>query len=967
MCGIAGVYAYRESAPPVDEQELLRIREAMNHRGPDGAGLWVSPDRKIGLAHRRLAIIDLSDAGAQPMATADGNFRITFNGEIYNYRELRKELEAKGYRFHSNSDTEVLLHLYAEHGADMLARLRGMYAFGIWDEREHELFLARDPFGIKPLYYADDGRTLRFASQVKALLCGERIDRKADPAGHIGFYVWGAVPEPFTLYRGISQLPAGTWCLVSVGGRSDAVRHFDLRTEILTTQEARTVISSKETLARLEDAIRDSVRRHMVSDVPVSAFLSAGLDSAMVAALASEFNMGPLSTVTLGFSEFSGTADDETTLAKMTAQSLGVPYKVSWVTEDDFREEISTILSRMDQPSTDGVNTYFIAKFAAEQGIKVALSGLGGDEIFGGYPSFSQVPLLAKTFRPFRNVPTVGIWLRRLMAPIFKGRASPKYASVFEYGSDIAGAYLLRRALYLPWELNDLMDPETVEEGWDRLRTHSMLAASVDGIQSDKTAISTLETAWYMRNQLLRDADWAGMAHSLEIRVPFVDVDLFRAALPLLASAKAPNKAAIAAEISQKLPRQILERRKTGFRIPIEHWLERVPDSKGHGHGLRNWASVVAPSAPKRIQILALVTDAHGGHGGIAKFNRDLLSALGSMAQCRELTAFPRLMPNPYGKLPARLTYNLSGLGGPFQYAWAVLRHTFSNRRYGLIVCGHINLVPLAWLVSKLSRTPWVLIVHGIDAWQPTHSWVTNRLIHAADRVISVSDVTRRKLMAWSGLPLECIAILPNSIDLTEFVPRPKKMKLVKKFGLEGKKVIMTLGRLAKTERYKGFDEMLEVLPDVLKEEPLSVYLIVGDGDDRARLKEKAVQLGLADRVMFAGFVPEEDKVDYYALADAFVMPSHGEGFGIVLLEAMACGVPTVASKIDGGKEALMNGRFGALVDPESTEEIRAATVAALRQPRARPPRLEYFSYQNFTRRAQDLIGKVIATQSVSS
>jgi asparagine synthase (glutamine-hydrolysing) len=966
MCGIAGIYTYHESAPPVDEHELLRIREQMIHRGPDGAGLWVSPDRRVGLAHRRLSIIDLSEAGAQPMATADGRYRVTFNGEIYNYRELKKELEAKGYRFRSNSDTEVLLHLYAEHGADMVQWLRGMYAFGIWDEHKRELFLARDPFGIKPLYYADDGSTIRFASQVKALLCGDKIDTEPDPAGHVGFFVWGAVPEPFTLYRGISQLPAGTWCLVSSKGRSDRVQHFDLRKEILTAQEVRAAVSDSQKLRQLHEAIRDSVRRHLVSDVPVSSFLSAGLDSAMVTAVASELNAGPLSTVTLGFSEFAGTVDDETTLAKLTAQSLGVPHEVSWVKESDFREEMATILNRMDQPSMDGVNTYFVAKAAAKRGIKVALSGLGGDEILGSYPSFTQVPLLATTLRPFRAVPAFGVWMRRLLAPVLKGMISPKYASLLEYGGDLPGAYLLRRAHRLPWELDDLMDPQTVEEGWDRLQTHSRLSASIAGIQSDKTAISMLETAWYMRNQLLRDADWAGMAHSLEIRVPFVDIDLFRAALPLLAVDAAPNKAAIAAQVSPKLPKQILKREKTGFRVPVEFWLEHLPGSKVRGRGQRNWAVMVNPRPPRKARILALMTDAYGGHGGIAKFNRDLLGAVSGMPRCRGLTAFPRLMPNPHGPLPAGLTFDVSGLGGKFQYGWAILRHVLSGRSYGLIVCGHINLVPLAWLLSKIERAPWLLVVHGIDAWQPTRNWLTNRLIGDANRVISVSDVTRRRLMAWSGLPLERFALLPNSIDLATFAPRPKRADLARKYGIEGKTVIMTMGRLAGKERYKGFDEVIEALPAILKEEPLSVYLIVGDGDDRARLEGKVAQLGLTGRVIFAGFIPENEKVDCYALGDAYVMPSLGEGFGIVLLEAMACGVPTVASKLDGGREALVDGQLGTLVDPGNSEEIRAATLAALRRPRMRPPGLEYFSYENFTRRARALVEEVIAPLSVS-
>jgi glycosyltransferase involved in cell wall biosynthesis len=725
-------------------------------------------------------------------------------------------------------------------------------------------------------------------------------------------------------------------------------------------QEARTAVSDSERLAQLREATRNSVQRHLVSDVPVSAVLSAGLDSAMVTALASEFNAGPLSTVTLGFSEFSGTANDETTLAKMTAQNLGVTHEVSWVTENDFRDELSTILDRMDQPSMDGVNTYFVAKFAAERGIKVALSGLGGDEIFGSYPSFRQVPLLARALRPFSKVPDLGVWIRRLIAPVVQRMASPKYASLFEYGGDIPGAYLLRRAHRLPWELNDVMDPETIAHGWDRLHTHSLLAASIEGIKNDNMAVSTLETAWYMRNQLLRDADWAGMAHSLEIRVPFVDIDMFRAALPFLAPRKTPSKADIAARVAPQLPIQILERKKTGFRIPVDLWIKHLPSSKKHGRGPRNWATMVNPLCLGKTRILALLTDAYGGNGGIAKFNRDLLGALSGMPACRGLTAFPRLMPNPPGPLPAGLKYNLAGLGSKTQYAWAILRHVLADRPYGFIVCGHINLVPLTWLLSKLSRAPWILIVHGIEAWKPSRSWTTNRLIHDADRMISVSDVTRRKFMEWSGLPFERIAILPNSIDLAEFTPRLKNAELVTKYGIDGRKVIMTLGRLDETERYKGFDEMLEVLADISREEPLSVYLIVGDGDDRARLERKAAQLGLSDRVIFAGFVSEEVKKDCYALADAYVMPSHGEGFGITLLEAMACGVPTVASKVDGGREALILGKLGTLVDPKNRREVSAATVAALRKPKMRPPGLEYFSFENFTRRAQALISEII-------
>ncbi len=212
MCGIVGIFSYSDSAPPVVPEEILKIRDAMRPRGPDGAGLWVSADGRAALAHRRLSIIDLSEAGAQPMATPDGSLRVVFNGEIYNYRELRRELEGQGHQFFSGSDTEVLLHCYRQHGPAMVRRLRGMYAFALWDEAARRVVLARDPFGIKPLYYADDGGTLRFASQVKALLAGGGLDTRPEPAGHVGFFLWGYLPEPYTLYRGSAPWrPAPSW------------------------------------------------------------------------------------------------------------------------------------------------------------------------------------------------------------------------------------------------------------------------------------------------------------------------------------------------------------------------------------------------------------------------------------------------------------------------------------------------------------------------------------------------------------------------------------------------------------------------------------------------------------------------------------------------------------------------------------------------------------------------------------
>src|SRR6476620_5079672 len=264
MCGIAGVYAYRSSARPVDRAEVARIRDYMALRGPDGSGDWYSADGRVGFGHRRLSIIDLSLRGAQPMQTADRRLVITFNGEIYNYRALRSKLEAKGYAFRSETDTEVLLHLYAELGHEMVHELRGMFAFGLWDAKEQQLLLARDPYGIKPLYYADDGSTLRFASQVKALMAGGGVSRDPEPAGWVGFYLLGSVPEPFTTYREVRAVPAGSFVRIDRGQLHEPVQYYSIARKYNQAQINGVSAPTEEPKAQVREALLDSVRHHLV-------------------------------------------------------------------------------------------------------------------------------------------------------------------------------------------------------------------------------------------------------------------------------------------------------------------------------------------------------------------------------------------------------------------------------------------------------------------------------------------------------------------------------------------------------------------------------------------------------------------------------------------------------------------------------------------------------------------------------
>lgn len=955
MCGIAGVFAYGSSAPPVDHAELLRTRDAMARRGPDGSGIWLSADGTVGLAHRRLAIIDLSERGAQPLATDDGRLHITFNGEIYNYKALRQELEAKGVRFRTDTDTEVLLHLYADRGAQLLQALRGMYAFAIWDSAERRLFLARDPFGIKPLYLADDGKTLRFASQVKALVAGGQVSSRPEPAGEVGFYLWGAVPEPYTLYSAVRALPSGSSVTYQPDQPGAPQPFFSLREELLHAEGLGESTHGRESLVRLQEAFRDTVRHHLVADVPVAVFLSAGLDSMSIAGVAAEIGGSDLRTLTLGFSEYQGSAQDETALAAEGARTYGTRHETHVIPRADFERALPDILQAMDQPSTDGVNTYFVAWCARQAGMKVALSGLGGDEMLGGYPSFRQVPKLAAGLGAFQRIPRLGRAFRRLTGPWIGALASPKAAGVLEYGSSFAGAYLLRRALFMPWELGRLFAPETLEAGLEELRTVARVDESISDLQHPAQRMAALELQWYMRNQLLRDADWAGMAHSVEIRVPFVDVGFFRVVAQLLAGG-APGKQGIATAPTHAMPVGVTTRAKTGFVAPVREWTASRGARRQGARGLRAWAqSIHHPSKPPRI--LALVTDAFGGHGGIALYGRDLLTALTSSSQERCVTGVPRLAPMPLQGLPGGLRYITRGVNSKWRFTATILRLLLcESRQYDLVICGHINLLPVGLLAKAITRAPMALFIYGIDAWQPIRSPLARLALRNTERVVSISSLTLDRFLAWSRFARERTTVLSNAIHLNWYSPGPRDPALVARYGLRGKRVLMTLGRMVSKERYKGFDEVMEALPLLPAEYADVSYLVVGDGSDQARLRRKAAGLGLGERVVFAGRIKDEEKADHYRLADAFLLPSQGEGFGFVLLEAMACGVPVVASALDGGREAVREGQLGILVDPRDRTSVVRGIREALARPRAVPAGLEYFSFDRFRERVDGFI-----------
>lgn len=587
MCGIAGIHAYHYAANPVDAEELRRIRDRMAVRGPDGAGSWFAEDRRVGLANRRLAIIDLSNRGLQPMVSADGRFAVTYNGEIYNYRELRGRLEARGCVFSSDTDTEVLLHLYAWKGAEMLSELRGMFALALWDGERQRLLLARDPYGIKPLYYADDGWTFRFASQVKALVAGGRISLDPEPAGWAGFFLFGNVPEPFTIYREIRALPAGSAMWVDSLGPHEPARYCDI-----TAMFDRKPAPLRDLPTRLRDALLDSVAHHLVSDVPIGLFLSAGVDSGALLGLIRETG-GDVRTITIAHEEFHNAPQCEADSAEKIASRHGVPHTRRVVSEAEFHADLPRFLDQMDQPSIDGINTWFASKAAQELGLKVAVSGLGGDELFGGYPSFADIPRWVRRMTIPSRIPLFGEAFRLTMSALrlVYPALPPKAVSFGRYAGTYAGAYLLRRGVFMPAELNDVM--EAANEGLRRLDPLRLIASDAARVWSPRGKVAALEAGLYMRNQLLRDADWAGMAHSIEIRVPLVDAELTRmVGADLMALAPGEGKRLLAASPHPRVSREVVEAPKRGFETPIAQWMQ-------HDASLQAWRRRPDLNSPK--------------------------------------------------------------------------------------------------------------------------------------------------------------------------------------------------------------------------------------------------------------------------------------------------------------------------------------------------------------------------------
>ncbi|MBI5510230.1 MAG: asparagine synthase (glutamine-hydrolyzing) [Deltaproteobacteria bacterium] len=570
MCGIAGILGRFDADP---RQAVRAMAAVMKNRGPDDYGelSLETPGGTLALAHRRLSIIDLSQGGHQPMTDPTTRNVVVFNGEIYNYRELKTELAGLGQSFATQSDTEVVLKAYAAWGSQAFARFRGMYAVGLWDQARGRLLLARDHVGIKPLYYAATKHGLVFASEVKAITASRLVDQTIDRAAVASLLAFGSVQSPHTMLSAVRSVAPGTWLECDAGGA--VVRAGDHFTWPVPGSAPPSPVGA--VIEELRQRLDTSVRRHLVADVPVAVFLSSGLDSTCVAGLA-RASQRDIRTFTVAFADEPD--HNEAALAAATARRFDITHTVCPVTEPTALAWVSQALLAMDLPSIDGLNVYIVSRAAAEHGVKVALSGQGGDEIFGGYPSFEDVPRLHRGLSLAGPLLRAGSGLLSASArPVIGGARAAKLRDLLHTGPDLAALYFHRRRLFSDDQLEVLgitaanagLQPtfQPIEIDLQRLVLAGEPACSV----------ARLETAFYLHNTLLRDGDVYSMANSVEVRVPMLSRDLMEYQLALPGHVAYPRgkspKALLRAACKDLYVPALERQRKRGFVVPLNRWI----------------------------------------------------------------------------------------------------------------------------------------------------------------------------------------------------------------------------------------------------------------------------------------------------------------------------------------------------------------------------------------------------------
>jgi asparagine synthase (glutamine-hydrolysing) len=578
MCGIAGFYSSQKRS---DLPELVRrMTSSIHYRGPEGEGFYTSPSGHVCLGHRRLAFLDLNPTGDQPMQDTANQYSLIFNGEIYNYRDLREHLKARGVTFRSTGDCEVLLQMLIHHGIEALPKLRGMFSLAFWDENKQELLLARDRFGIKPLVYAEQGNDVAFASEIKALEAIDLAGQQIDPVGFYYYLLWGSIAPPITWRQGVHSLAPGHWRRYSPGKPTQSGIFADMRSMYCNSspvsdrgRSARPAPpgsdDEKSFRASIGHAVEQSVKLHLEADVPVGVFLSGGIDSSTLVSAVKQVSSNPVQTYTISFEE--GDFSEEHIAAEV-AKKFGTQHHICKITASHFLNDWQTIFGHYDQPTLDAFNSYYVSKVVAETGLKGVLSGTGGDEFFGGYPSFRWLPKVQSRALGLR-------WLGPLLQSFQKPHRREKWKHLCRVAGQPMESYRAVRGLFMPHEVGMVAGPALL----DRLAKTEAAVRDIEstwlqgvGEEQLHATVSRLESRQYLAAQLLRDIDVMSMAHSLEVRVPLIDNVLCETVWPRLGTMPhlMQNKRLLYETLKRPLPEAVYQRPKQGFTFPMERWVK---------------------------------------------------------------------------------------------------------------------------------------------------------------------------------------------------------------------------------------------------------------------------------------------------------------------------------------------------------------------------------------------------------
>lgn len=894
----------------------------MHRGGPDDAGIFVDPTLPLALGHRRLSIIDMSAAGHQPMSSDDAMVEIIFNGEIYNFIELREELKKSGYTFKTNSDTEVLIKAYQNWGLECFKQLNGMFALAIYDKSKREVILARDHAGIKPLYIYQDRSSIYFASEIRAFKAASKHFEE-NPDWKIFLMAFGHLPEPVTTLKNVEPLPKGTYRVINLDNLSYTTatyNKFTFTSSITNLEEAKHA---------LRNSLEAAVKRHLISDAPIGLFLSGGIDSSLLTLLSAPYKKDSLHTLSIVFDDerFSEKYYQDIVIAK-----TGAKHKSFLVTEDAFREALPDVLQAMDQPSTDGINSYFICKYAKEYGLTAVLSGLGADELLGGYSSFQ----LASKVRMTRFVPSF-VFAAASLSP------KDKYKKIsYLQRKDGIGEYLFNRGFFSTRDIAYYLDTDykQVNEVLSSIKTVENTNEMEDGNRT-----SYLESNLYMQNQLLKDTDYMSMWHAIEVRVPFLDKEFIKTVYSIQNDIKFNHKQGkylLIEAFRDLLPREIWDRQKQGFTFPFEKWMKGIqPEKPGNKFSVafnrfkkgelqwsRYWAFVLTHHTlninetlirPKKLLFLNLT--AFSQTGGIEKFNRGFLKALNEL-ESENIVISDSF--SAYDTSENTLYYPTEKYKGFNKHRLKfVVSSVWNARHYDIIVLGHINMAVAGFLIKLIYPFKKLLVItHGIEVWSDL-PFVKKSVLHNSNMILAVSNFTKSNLIAKHRIKQNKITIFYNTID--PYFEKPEDFSKPDYLGLrygirKSDYVLYTLTRLSSAEKYKGYDLVIQSLPEIKKSISNVKYILAGKADDKEfeRITNMVKELDLQNEIILAGFLPDTELIDHYRLADLFIMPSQKEGFGIVFIEAMACGLEVIAGNKDGSVDALQGGKLGTLIDPEN-------------------------------------------------